>query len=183
MLGPSGVGVLYAKRTLLQDMDPMLVGSHMIETVTKEGSTWAPLPDKFEPGTRNLEGTVGLGAAITYLQTTGMETIWSHEQELTQYALERFAAEKDVTLFGPADVQDRLGVFSFAIGRVHPHDVAEIFNRSQVAIRAGHHCAQPLMQRLGVSGTARASFYLYNTRADVDALFTAIADVKKTFKV
>lgn len=183
MCGPSGVGVLYAKRELLEAMDPTLVGSHMIETVTKDKATWADLPDKFEPGTRNLEGVVGLAAAIKYLQDIGMEKIEAYEQELTAYALEQFNALSDVTLHGPTDAKDRLGVFSFAVGDIHPHDVSEILNRSHVAIRAGHHCAQPLMEILGVPGTARASLYLYNTHADIDALFAGIADVKKTFKI
>jgi cysteine desulfurase/selenocysteine lyase len=182
MLGPSGVGVLWAKQELLEDMDPLLVGSHMIDTVTKDKATWAQLPDKFEPGTRNIEGVIGLGAAIDYLQDVGMEKVAAYEHEVTEYALEQFK-KHGIQLFGPSDAHDRLGVFSFAVGNVHAHDVAEILNRSHVAVRAGHHCAQPLMQCLGVTGTARASLYLYNTTADLDALMAAIKQVKKTFKV
>ncbi len=183
MLGPSGVGVLWAKRALLGDMDPLLVGSHMVDTVTKRKATWAALPGKFEPGTRNIEGVIGLGTAIDYLRAPGMERIEAYEKTLTAYALEQLKAEPSLQIFGPADVKDRLPVFSFAIARVHPHDVAEILNRRHVAVRAGHHCAQPLMQALGVPGTARASLCLYNTRADIDRLMTGIKEVKKTFRI
>ncbi len=183
MLGPSGVGVLYAKKALLVDMEPLLVGSHMIETVTTQKATWADAPDKFEPGTRNIEGVIGLGAAIDYLQTIGLSDIANYEHELTTYALEQFTSQKNVRLFGPTDPADRLGVFSFAVADVHPHDEAEILNRSHVAVRAGHHCAQPLMQALGVAGTARASLYLYNTKEDIDKLLQGINEVKRVFHV
>jgi cysteine desulfurase/selenocysteine lyase len=183
MLGPSGVGVLYTKKELLEEMDPLIVGSHMIRLVTKEKATWADLPDKFEPGTRNLEGVIGLGAAIDYLQKTGFETIQKHELALTNYALNMFQNQKNVKLFGPTDPESRLGVFSFAIGNVHPHDVSEVLNRSHIAVRAGHHCAMPLMKCLGVPGTVRASLYLYNTKEDIDKLEKGIQEVKKTFKL
>jgi cysteine desulfurase / selenocysteine lyase len=183
MLGPSGVGVLYAKKQFLDDMDPLLVGSQMISSVTKESATWAEVPSKFEPGTRNLEGVMGLGAAIDYLQAVGISEVAAYEHELTKYTLEQFKNESEVTIFGPNTARDRIGVFSFAIGNVHPHDVAEILNRSHIAIRAGHHCAQPLMKVLGVSGTARASTYLYNSIADVDALIQGIQEVKRVFHV
>ena len=183
MLGPSGVGVLYAKESLLEEMDPLLFGSHMIASVTKDTASWTTAPDKFEPGTRNLEGVIGLSAAIDYLQVVGMSEIRAYEQELTEYALEQFKAQKDIRLFGPADAINRLGVFSFAVKTVHPHDIAEILNRSHVAIRAGHHCSQPLMQALSVSGTARASTYLYNTKNDIDALMQGIQEAKRVFHV
>jgi cysteine desulfurase / selenocysteine lyase len=183
MYGPSGVGVLYAKKELLAGMDPMLVGSHMIETVTKMGAVWAEAPDKFEAGTRNIEGVIGLGAAIDYLEGVGMDEIERRDRDLTGYALEQLMGVRGLTLFGPNKVQDRLGVFSFAIDGVHPHDVAEILNRSGVAVRAGHHCAMPLMERLGVPGTVRASYALYNSKDDVDALIRALARVRKTLKV
>jgi cysteine desulfurase / selenocysteine lyase len=183
MLGPAGVGVLYARKELLEDMDPFVYGSIMIREVTKEKATWADAPEKFEPGTRNLEGVAGLGAAIDYLQQVDFEKIQKHEQELTTYALEKFTQQKDVTLFGPKNPGNRLGVFSFAVGNVHPHDVSEVLNRSHIAVRAGHHCAQPLMGVLEVTGTIRASIYLYNTREDIDRLFEGIEEVKKVFGV
>lgn len=181
MLGPSGVGVLYAKKELLEQMDPVIVGSHMIRTVTKEGATWASLPDKFEPGTRNLEGVIGLGAAIEYLQKVGFDTIQKQEMKLIKYALNMFQSQKEVMLFGPGNAENRLGVFSFAIGDVHAHDVSEVLNRSHIAVRAGHHCAMPLMMCLGVSATVRASLYVYNTKEDIDRLEKGLVEVKKTF--
>jgi cysteine desulfurase / selenocysteine lyase len=183
MLGPSGVGVLFAKRELLDQMDPFVYGSIMIRTVTKDSVTWAEIPEKFEPGTRNLEGVGGLGAAIDYLQDIGFAKIQEHEQDLIAYTLEKFSKQKNVTLFGPKTPENRVGVFSFAIGNVHPHDVSEVFNRLHIAVRAGHHCAQPLMEVLKVPGTVRASFYLYNTREDIDRLFEGIEEVKKVFKM
>ena len=183
MLGSSGVGVLYGKKELLEEMNPFVVGSHMIRTVTKEKATWADLPDKFEAGTRNLEGVIGLGAAIDYLQNVGLEKIKKIEKELIQYSLEMFERQKNVTLFGPKNSNDRLGVFSFVVENVHSHDVSEILNRSHIAVRAGHHCAKPLMEVLGVTGTVRASIYLYNTKEDIDRLEEGIKEVKKTFKI
>ena len=183
MLGPSGVGVLYAKKNVLETMDPFVFGSMMIRQVTKEKATWAEVPDKFEPGTRNLEGVIGLGAAIDYLQKVGLENIQKYESELAKYTLEKFAQQKNITLFGPKKGENRVGVFSFAIGRVHPHDAAEILNRSHIAVRTGHHCAQVLMDVLGVSGTARASIYLYNTKDDIDRLFEGINEVKQVFNI
>lgn len=183
MLGPSGVGVLYAKKSLLDVMNPLLVGSQMISSVTTEKAVWADAPGKFEPGTRNLEGVIGLGAAVDYLQSVGMSHVSAAEYELTKYALEHITQQKDVVLFGPHTADNRIGVFSFAIGNVHPHDVAEILNRSHIAVRAGHHCAQPLMKVLGVAGTARASTYLYNTPEDIDALIHGIDEVKRVFHV
>jgi cysteine desulfurase/selenocysteine lyase len=183
MLGPSGVGVLYARRELLEEMNPVIVGSHMIRTVTKEKATWADIPDKFEPGTRNLEGVIGLGAAIDYLQKVGWDKIQKYELELINYALEMFGSQKNIKLFGPINRENRLGVFSFAIENIHSHDVSEVLNRSHIAVRAGHHCAMPLMECLKVSGTVRASVYLYNTKEDIDRLEQGIEEVKKTFKI
>jgi len=183
MLGPSGVGVLYAKRELLESMDPFIYGSIMIKRVTKEKATWADAPDKFEAGTQNIEGVIGLGAAIDFLQSVSFEKIQQNELELTSYALEKFASKKNITLFGPKNEEDRLGVFSFLVGNVHSHDISEILNRLHIAVRAGHHCAQPLMKVLGVSGTVRASSYLYNTKEDIDKLFEGIEEVKKVFKI
>ncbi|HVA97057.1 MAG TPA: SufS family cysteine desulfurase [Candidatus Acidoferrales bacterium] len=183
MLGPAGVGVLYARKELLEVMDPLIFGGSMITQVTKEDATWAEIPDKFEAGTRNTEGVAGFGAAIDYLHQIGFKKIQEREEAITRYALEMFGRQKDVRLFGPAISDNRIGVFSFAIANVHPHDVAEILNRSHIAVRTGHHCAMPLMKVLGVFGTARASFYLYNTREDIDRLQEGIEEVKKTFNV
>jgi cysteine desulfurase/selenocysteine lyase len=183
MLGPSGVGVLYGKKELLEQMDPFVVGSHMIKMVTKEKATYADLPDKFEAGTRNIEGVIGLGAAIEYLNRVGFARIEQHEKELINYTLKMFARQKNLKLFGPLDSDNRLGVFSFGIGNVHPHDVSEILNRSHVAVRAGHHCAQPLMEVLEVTGTVRASIYLYNIKEDIDKLEHGIEEVRMTFKL
>lgn len=181
MLGPSGVGVLWAKKELLDVMDPLQVGSHMIKKVTKEKATWANLPDKFEAGTRNIEGVIGLGAAVDYLLEVGMKQVTVYEKELTDYALTMFKEQRGVTLLGPTMSENRLGVFSFLLDGIHPHDAAEIFNRSHIAVRAGHHCAQPLMDVLGVIGTVRASLYLYNTKEDINQLIEGIASVKKVF--
>jgi cysteine desulfurase/selenocysteine lyase len=183
MLGPSGVGVLWAKAELLEKMDPLMVGSHMIETVTKNRATWAEIPAKFEVGTGRLEAAAGLGAAIDYLTELGMKNIEEYERDLTGYALEKLASIDGVKIFGKSDTKDRLGVISFAVGRVHPHDVGEILNRDGVAVRAGHHCAQPLMKVLGVYGTARASLYIYNNKSDIDRLAKGIMEVKRVFKI
>jgi len=164
-------------------MNPFLVGSHMIGKVSRDSVTFADIPERFEPGTRNIEGVIGLGVAIDYLQNIGMDEIETYEKELTEYALKKFLTFENVTLFGPKTSENRIGVFSFAVRNVHAHDTAEILNRSHVAVRSGHHCAQPLMQCLGVSGTTRASIYLYNSKEDIDKLFGGIEDVMKTFKL
>lgn len=183
MLGSAGVGVLWAKEELLEDMDPLFVGSHMIKTVTKEKATWADLPDKFEPGTGNLEGVVGLDAAIRYLRDVGFEHIIAHEQELTEYTLEKLQTVDNLILYGSKTAKNRLGIFSFGIHGVHPHDIAQILDSQNIAIRSGHHCAQVLMKALGVNATARASFYLYNSKEDVERLVEGIGMVKKTLQI
>jgi len=183
MLGPSGVGVLYGKSELLEEMDPLIVGSHMIKTVVKEKAIWANLPDKFEAGTRNIEGVIGLGAATDYLQHISFSKIQQYEKTLITYALDMFSRQKGVKLLGPKDSENRLGVFSFVVGNVHAHDVSEVLNRSHIAVRAGHHCAQPLMECIGVAGTVRASIYLYNTKEDIDALENGIEEVRNVFAI
>lgn len=182
MLGPSGVGVLFAKKELLEDMDPMMVGSHMIKTVTKTGATYAKAPEKFEVGTGRLEAVVGLGAAVDYLSSIGMEQITKEEAVLTDYVLQKLAPLENLTLYGSKSTTLRLGVFSFGISGVHPHDTAEILNRMQICTRAGHHCCQVLMQKLNVPATVRASFYLYNTKEDADMLIEGIREVNRVFR-
>ena len=178
MLGPMGIGVLVGTPALLDAMPPYQGGGEMIRTVQDTTATYAPLPHKFEAGTPNVEGAIGLGAAIRYLTALGMREVAAHETALARYALERLAAVEGVTLYGPAE---RAGVVSFTLGDIHPHDLATIVDSEGVAIRAGHHCAQPLMRRLDVAATARATFYVYNTREDVDALVAALEKARALF--
>jgi cysteine desulfurase/selenocysteine lyase len=180
-LGPTGIGVLHGRAEILHDMRPFLGGGHMIKTVGRDHSTWAELPHKFEAGTGNVAEGVGLGAAVDYLSALGMDTVRAHERDLSAYALERLGAMDGVTVMGPAAVEDRGGVVSFAIDGMHPHDVSELINREGVCVRAGHHCAQPLMRRLGVAATARASFAPYTVKADVDALIDALEKARAVF--
>jgi cysteine desulfurase/selenocysteine lyase len=181
-LGPTGVGVLHARAELLEQMPPFLAGGDMIATVEAQHSTWNELPWKFEAGTSMIAQVVGLGAAIDYLDALGMARVRAHEHALTAHALERLRAVSGVSLFGPPSADDRGGVVSFALRGIHPHDVAEVLSRSNVCIRASHHCAQPLMRRLGVNATARASFGPYNVPADVDALIDAIGEAQEVFE-
>ena len=181
-LGPTGVGVLHARAALLEQMPPFLSGGDMIATVQEQHSTWNELPWKFEAGTSMIAEVVGLGAAIDYLDALGMANVRAHEHALTAYALARLAATDGVSLFGPPSADQRGGVVSFALEGIHPHDVAELLSRSNVCIRASHHCAQPLMRRLGVVATARASFGPYNVAADVDALIDAIERAQEVFE-
>jgi cysteine desulfurase/selenocysteine lyase len=181
-LGPTGVGVLHARAELLEQMPPFLAGGDMIATVEAQRSTWNELPWKFEAGTSMIAQVVGLGAAIDYLDALGMARVRAHEHALTAYALERLRAVSGVSLFGPPSADDRGGVVSFALRGIHPHDVAELLSRSNVCIRASHHCAQPLMRRLGVNATARASFGPYNVAADIDALIDAIGEAQEIFE-
>ncbi len=183
MLGPSGVGVLWAKENLLEAMDPLFVGSHMISKVTKEKALYATLPDKFEAGTGNLEGVAALSSAISYLQKIGLEKIALYENALTKYALERLREITYLKLYCPATNESRLGIFSFGIEGVHPHDIAQILDSQNIAIRSGHHCAELTMNALRVPATARASLYLYNTKEDVDKLIEGIKVVKQTLKI
>jgi cysteine desulfurase/selenocysteine lyase len=183
MLGPTGIGVLYGRPELLEQMPPFLGGGSMIKKVERERSTWAPVPAKFEAGTPAIAEAAGLAAAVAYLEDLGMDAVRMHERELTGYALERLGGVAGVTLYGPADVSARGGLVSFNVEGVHAHDLAEICNREAVCIRAGHHCAQPLMERLGVVATARASFSVFNTRHDVDRLVEAVENAKTLFGV
>ena len=180
-LGPTGIGVLHGQRDVLEAMPPFLSGGHMISLVGDDMSTWAELPSKFEAGTSEIAEAVGLGAAVDYLTDLGMENVRAHERELTSYALERLAEVEGITVFGPADPDRRGGVMSFALEGMHPHDIGELCGREGVCIRAGHHCAQPLMRDLGVGATARASLHVYNSREDVDRLVTALTGAREVF--
>ena len=181
MLAPTGIGVLYARRELLEEMQPFLTGGDMIKRVTLEETIWNDIPWKFEAGTPNVGDVIGLGAAIDYLSALGMEHVRQHEVEITAYALRRMRQLEDVTIYGPPDAEQRGGVVSFNLADVHAHDVGTVLDRYGVAIRTGHHCNQPLMQRLGVAGTARASFYIYNTLEEVDALVEATQEARTFF--
>ncbi|MEA3376814.1 MAG: cysteine desulfurase, partial [Chloroflexota bacterium] len=174
MCGPTGVGVLYARPELLEEMPPFLTGGGMIEQVERTESRWADIPGKFEAGTPPIAEAVGLGAAIDYLSQVGMERIWAHERELGAYACDRLNHTPGVRVTGPSGGTGRSGVVAFTVERVHPHDLAEILNSEGVAIRAGYHCAHPLHECLGLPPTARASFYLYNTRDEVDRLVAGV---------
>jgi cysteine desulfurase / selenocysteine lyase len=180
MLGPTGAGVLYGREDLLEEMPPFLGGGEMIREVWADRATWNEIPYKFEAGTMNIAQAVGMGAAIEYLEALGRDSIRAHEMELTKYALSRLA-EMGATIYGPGDVEDRGGVVSFNLEEVHPHDMATIVDQEGVCIRAGHHCAQPLMRKLGVPATARASFYVYNSTDDVDVLVEALEKSKEWF--
>jgi cysteine desulfurase/selenocysteine lyase len=181
MLAPTGIGVLYARRELLEEMQPFLTGGDMIKKVTLEETTWNDIPWKFEAGTPNVGDVIGLGAAIDYLSALGMENVRHHEIEITAYALRRMRQLEDVTIYGPPEAEQRGGVVSFNLADIHAHDVGTVLDRYGVAIRTGHHCNQPLMQRLGVAGTARASFYIYNTLEEVDALVEATQEARSFF--
>jgi cysteine desulfurase/selenocysteine lyase len=182
MLGPTGIGVLYGRRSLLEEMSPFLGGGEMIRKVTFEEATWNDLPWKFEAGTPNVADAIAFGAAIDYLEALGMDNVRRHEVDITAYALDRLRTFDDITLYGPDDPERRGGVVSFNFGDLHPHDVGTILDRHGVAIRAGHHCTQPLMRCLGVSGTARASFYIYNTEEEVDVLVEALKAARDFFR-
>jgi cysteine desulfurase / selenocysteine lyase len=181
MCGPTGMGGLWGRRALLEAMPPFHGGGDMIEWVELERSTYAPLPSKFEAGTPNIAGAVGMRAAVEYLEAIGRDAILAHERALLRYAVERLGEIPDLTVLGPRDLSERSGVVSFTLADVHPHDLATILDSEGVAIRAGHHCAQPLMKRLGVGSTARASFYLYNTPADVDRLVEGLERARGLF--
>lgn len=183
MLGPTGVGVLWARRGLLDAMAPFQGGGDMIREVHKQHTTWNDLPYKFEAGTPSIADVIGLAAAVDYLSDLGMDSVRAHERDLTEYALERMSAVPGVRVYGPRDASRRGGVVSFNFADVHPHDVAQIIDDEGIAIRSGHHCAQVLMERLDVAATNRASVYVYNTRADIDALVGSLQKVARVFKI
>ena len=183
MLGPTGVGVLYGKKEYLDKMKPFLGGGDMIKEVFKFHTNYNEVPYKFEAGTPNIADVVGFGAAIEYLEKIGMENIRKHEIYLTDYALESMLSLKYATIYGPRDPKDRGGLISFNIADIHPHDLATIMNDHGIAIRSGHHCAQVLMQRLDVPATSRASFYIYNTKEEIDRFVNAIKEAGRIFKI
>ncbi len=183
MLGPTGIGVLWVRKSILETMNPFHGGGDMIREVHKYETTWNDLPYKFEAGTPNIAGVIGFGAAIDYLTKIGMDNVREHEIELTKYAMEKLLAVKGIIIYGTKDISKRGGVISFNFADVHPHDVAQIVDGEGIAVRSGHHCAQVLMERLNVAATSRASFYIYNTKEDIDALVTSLNKVAKVFKL
>ncbi|MGG1574155.1 cysteine desulfurase [Fictibacillus sp. NRS-1165] len=178
MCGPTGIGVLYGKKALLNQMEPVEFGGEMIDFVDLYDSTWKELPWKFEGGTPIIAGAIGLGAAIDFLQEIGLDNIHRHEEELAKYAMERISEMDGITIYGP---KDRAGIVTFNIEGVHPHDVATVLDAEGIAVRAGHHCAQPLMKWLKASSTARASFYLYNTKDEIDSFVKGLVTTKEYF--
>ncbi|GMA72305.1 hypothetical protein GCM10025885_13540 [Tetragenococcus osmophilus] len=182
MLGPTGIGVLYGKRYWLEQMEPVEFGGEMIDFVYLQESTWAELPWKFEAGTPNIAGGIGLGSAIGYLNEISLEEIYHHEKELIHYVLPRLEAIEGLTVYGPSEPVDHTGVIAFNLDGLHPHDLATALDMQGVAVRAGHHCAQPLLNYLDTMATARASFYLYNTKDDADRLIESIKEAKEFFR-
>jgi len=183
MCGPTGIGVVYAKKELLEEMVPFHGGGEMIREVHLYEATWKDPPYKFEAGTVNIAGAIGLGTAVDYLSHMGMRNIRTHERELTEYALEKLSKIRGMDIYGPKDSHVRGGVVSFNLGDIHAHDMASLLDEDGIAVRAGHHCAQPLMERLGVPGTTRASFYLYNTEEEVDRLAESLERAGRIFKL
>ena len=181
MLGPTGVGVLWGRRELLGDLDPFLGGGEMISVVNREESTWAALPHKFEAGTPNIADVIAFGAAIDYLEAVGMDRVRDHDHQLVAYAMDRLSRLEGLEIYGPGDPARRGAVVAFNYADIHSHDIATILDAHGVAVRAGHHCAQPLMRALGVPATARASFYLYNRRDEIDALVDGLRDAGARF--
>lgn len=181
MCGPTGIGVLYGKQALLEAMEPIEFGGEMIDFVGLQDSTWKELPWKFEGGTPIIAGAVGLGAAIDFLEEIGLDAIEKHEHELAAYAMDQMSTIEGLTIYGPKDPSKRAGIITFNLDDVHPHDVATVLDMNGIAVRAGHHCAQPLMKWLKVSSTARASFYLYNSEEDIDRLVAGLRTTKEYF--
>lgn len=183
IFGPDGIGVLYGKEQLLNEMPPYRLGGEMIANLTRTGATWAPVPQKFEAGTPNIEGVIGLGATIDFLKDfCHIDQIKEHEQELVEYILPKLQSINGLTVYGPQDPTKRIGVISFNLDRIHPHDLATALDLEGIEIRAGHHCAQPLLQTLGVEVAARASFSIYNTKSEANKLLSGLVDAKEFFK-
>jgi cysteine desulfurase/selenocysteine lyase len=180
-VGPTGIGIFWGRREFLAELPPFLTGGSMIENVTMTGATWAPAPKKFEPGVPSMAQAVGLGAALTYLTDIGMSNIHEHELSLTKYLLKEFEAIEELTVIGPRDMNMRGGSVSFTVGDIHPHDMGQYLDSQGIAVRTGHHCAWPLARKMGVPASTRASFYLYNTQDDLDALVSGIRGAQKYF--
>jgi cysteine desulfurase/selenocysteine lyase len=183
MCGPMGIGVLWGRLSLLESMPPWQGGGEMIDVVEREWSTYAALPHKFEAGTPNGAGAVGMAAAADFLTSIGHDALWGHEQELIRYGLDRLRQVRGLRLFGPTDAENRVSVFSFELTGIHPHDVATVLDAERIAVRAGHHCTQLLMRRLGVPATTRASLYLYNTTEEIDRLADGLEAARRLFAV
>lgn len=181
MMGPTGIGALYVKRDVLEEMQPFLTGGEMVLEVSYERASWNALPMRFEAGTPNIADAIALGAAVDYLDALGMDNVRTHEVELTRYALERFRELEEIDVFGPADLDRRGGVVSFNSADVHPHDLGTVLDRQGIAIRTGHHCTMPVMRKLGLAATARASFYAYNTEDEIDLLVDGIKRALRYF--
>ncbi len=181
MLSPLGIGVLYGKKELLENMDPFLYGGDMIEYVYEQETIFAEIPTKFEAGTQNVEGAVGLAAAIDYLEKVGMDNVEKIEKELMKYALSELSKLNFVTVYGPKEIEKHASVISFNVNGIHPHDVASILDSKNVCVRSGNHCAQPLLRYMGIDSTCRASFYIYNTKEDIDRLIEALYKTKDMF--
>ena len=180
-VGPTGVGIFWGRAELLIDLPPFLTGGSMIESVTMTTATWAPAPRKFEAGVPNMAQAVGLGVALEYLTSVGMDEIHKHEVDITRYAIEKMSEIKDLKIIGPRDLDMRGGTLSFTVGEIHPHDLGQYLDSQGIAVRTGHHCAWPLTRKLGVPATTRASFYLYNSKSDIDALIDGILGAQKYF--
>ena len=183
MLGPTGVGVLWAKYDLLDAMVPFQMGGDMIKEVYLDHTEYQKPPHKFEAGTPDISAVLGLGAAIDYLSSLGMDKVRHHEKEITKYALDKLGKIKNILIYGPKDASDKGGVIAFTMKGLHPHDIAEILNEDNICIRSGHHCAMPLHTRLGIGSSSRASFYVYNTEEDVDKLVKGLEKANKIFKI
>jgi cysteine desulfurase/selenocysteine lyase len=183
MLAPTGIGMLYGRQDLLDHMEPLMGGGEMIKEVHLQDARWNDLPWKFEAGTPNIEGVIGLGAAVDYLTKLGMQNVREHEKDITRYAIERLAGVKGLVLYGTKEIEKRGAVISFNLGDIHAHDLATVLDTQGIAIRSGQHCAQPLMERLRVPATSRASFYIYNTEREVDILVSALEKARKMFKI
>jgi cysteine desulfurase/selenocysteine lyase len=182
MLAPTGIGGLWGRRELLEEMPPFLGGGGMIREVFEDRATWAPLPEKFDAGTPNIADAIGLGVAIEYLENLSMTNVRAHEVDVAGYALERLARVPDVSVYGPRDPSLRTGVVSFNLEGVHPHDAGTVLDEAGIAVRAGHHCCQPLHRLLDVAATLRASFYIYNSRDEVDALVDALNTARRLYQ-
>lgn len=183
MLGPTGVGVLWGRKELLAEMPPFIVGGDMIKRVSLDEAEWNDLPWKFEAGTPAIAQAIGLGSAVDYLNDLGMHNVRRHEIQLVEYALQRLSQVEGIRIYGPHQPTERGGAVAFTLGDIHPHDLASLLDQENIAIRAGHHCAMPLHQKLGLTATARASFYIYNKPEEIDRLAEALDRAREIFEI